>query len=137
MYIKKATQLTISQWVEMISEVALPNSKLPKLKLRHCEKATKYERKNSHLFWHLFRRVTTSGRIFQIFFDLFRKPELYDTYYISSYSFRGTILFVIWKSKGHKYVRPKVTVQKCAQKGGNYMRKYGIWSLSWRLRYIR
>ena len=55
-------------------------------------------------------------------------------YRISSYSFRGnysseTILFWIWKSKGHS-IRPKVTVHKCAEtiqerklfKGGNYMR---------------
>ena len=36
------------------------------LKLRHCEKATKFE-KISHLFWHPLSNVKTSGRSFQIF----------------------------------------------------------------------
>ena len=38
----------------------------PLIKLRHCEKATKFE-KISHLFWHSLSNVKTSGRFSQIF----------------------------------------------------------------------
>ena len=36
------------------------------LKLKHCEKATKFE-KISNLFWHLLCSIKTSGRLFQNF----------------------------------------------------------------------
>ena len=53
-------------------------------------------------------------------------------YRISSYSFRGNYSLEIQRSQ---YIRPKVTVHKFAEtiqgrklfKGGNYMRKYGIY----------
>ena len=55
-------------------------------------------------------------------------------YRISSYSFRGNYSFLNLEIQRSQYIRPKVTVHKCAEtiqgrklfKGGNYMRKYGI-----------
>ena len=55
-------------------------------------------------------------------------------YRISSYSFRGNYSFLNLKIQRSQYIRPKVTVHKCAEtiqgrklfKGGNYMRKYGM-----------
>ena len=54
--------------------------------------------------------------------------------YISSYSFRGNYSFLNSEIQRSQYIRPKVTVHKCAKtiqerklfKGGNYLRKYGI-----------
>ena len=56
------------------------------------------------------------------------------SYRISSYSFRGNYSFLNLEIQRSQYIRPKVTVHKCAEtiqgrklfKGGNYMRKYGI-----------
>ena len=56
-------------------------------------------------------------------------------YCISSYSFRGNYSFLNLEIQKSQYIRPKVTVHKCAEtiqgrklfKGGNYMRKYGIY----------
>ena len=56
-------------------------------------------------------------------------------YRISSYSFRGNYSFLNLEIQRSQYIRPKVTVHKGAEtiqgrklfKGGNYMRKYGIW----------
>ena len=56
-------------------------------------------------------------------------------YRISSYSFRGNYSFLDLEIKRSQYIRPRVTVHKCAEtiqgrklfKGGNYVRKYGIW----------
>ena len=56
------------------------------------------------------------------------------TYRISSYSFRGNYSFLNLEIQRSQYIRPKVTVHKCAEtiqgrklfKGGNYRRKYGI-----------
>ena len=55
-------------------------------------------------------------------------------YRISSYSFRGNYSFLNLEIQRSQYIRPKVTVHKGAEtiqgrklfKGGNYMRKYGI-----------
>ena len=38
--------------------------------IRHCEKATKLEKK-SHLFWRLLNKVKTSGRFFFLIFVAF------------------------------------------------------------------
>jgi hypothetical protein len=56
-------------------------------------------------------------------------------YRISSYSFRGNYSFLNLEIQRSQYIRPKVTVNKCAEtiqgrklfKGGNYMRKYGMY----------
>ena len=56
-------------------------------------------------------------------------------YCISSYSFRGNYSFLSFEIQRSHYISPKVTVHKGAEtiqgrklfKGGNYMRKYGIW----------
>jgi hypothetical protein len=53
-------------------------------------------------------------------------------YRISSYSFRGNYSFLNLEIQRSQYIRPKVTVHKCAEtiqgrklfKGGNYTRKY-------------
>ena len=58
---------------------------------------------------------------------------------ISSYCFRGNYSFLNLEIQRSQYIRPKVTVHKCAEtiqgrklfKGGNYMRKYGI-PIFWR-----
>ena len=58
-------------------------------------------------------------------------------YRISSYSFRGNYSFLTLEIQRSQYIRPKVTVHKGAEtvqgrelfKGGNYMRKYGIYFL--------
>ena len=58
----------------------------------------------------------------------------YSTYRISSYSFHGNFPFLDLEIQRLQYIRPKVTVHKCAEtiqgmklfKGGNYMRKYGM-----------
>mgnify|MGYP006975835862 CR=1 FL=1 len=60
------------------------------------------------------------------------------TYRISSYSFRGNYSFLDLEIQRSQYIRPKVTVHKGAEtiqgrklfKGGNYMRKYGIFKFS-------
>ena len=57
-------------------------------------------------------------------------------YRISSYSFRGNYSFLDSEIQKSQYIKPKVTVHKCAEtiqgrelfKGGNYMRKYGNWN---------
>ena len=59
----------------------------------------------------------------------------FEEYRISSYSFRGNYSFCNLEIQRLQYIRPKVTVHKCAEtiqrkklfKGGNYMRKYGKW----------
>ena len=56
-------------------------------------------------------------------------------YRISLYSFRRNYSFSDLEIQRSQYIRPKVTVHKCAEtiqgrklfKGGNYMRKYGIY----------
>ena len=56
-------------------------------------------------------------------------------YRISSYSFRGNYSFLDLEIQRSQYIRPKLTVYKGAEtiqarklfKGGNYMRKYGIY----------
>ena len=55
------------------------------------------------------------------------------SYHISSYSFLGNYSFLDLQIQRSQYIRPKVTVHKCAEtilgrklfKGGNYLRKYG------------
>ena len=55
-------------------------------------------------------------------------------YRISSYSLREKYSFLNLEIQRSQYIRPKVTVHKCAEtsqgrklvKGGNNMRKYGI-----------
>ena len=62
----------------------------------------------------------------------------FNTYRISSYSFRGNYSFLKLEIQRSQYIRPKVTVHNGAEtiqgrklfKGGNYMRKYGIYLLS-------
>jgi hypothetical protein len=59
-------------------------------------------------------------------------------YRISSYSFHGNYSFLNLEIQRSQYIRPKVTVHKCAEtiqrrklfKGGNYMRKYGKYSVA-------
>ena len=56
-------------------------------------------------------------------------------YRISSYSFRGNYSFLHLEIQRSQYIKPKVTVHKCAEtiqgdklfKGGNYMRIYGMY----------
>ena len=59
----------------------------------------------------------------------------YCEYRISSYSFRGNYSFLNLEIQRSQYIRPKVTVHRGAEtiqgrklfKGGNYMRKYGMY----------
>jgi hypothetical protein len=53
-------------WVSQLDNIFILWTRLTELKLRHCEKAKKFE-KISHLFWPLLSNVKTSGRFFQIF----------------------------------------------------------------------
>ena len=81
--------------------------------------------------------VVTIGKTFMIsvpnWFVSVRKRILC-AYRISSYSFRGNYSFLSLEIQRSQYIRPKVTVHKCAEtiqgrklfKGGNYSRKYGM-----------
>ena len=68
--------------------------------------------------------------------DIHKRHQIYN-YRISSYSFRGNYSFLNLEIQRSQYIRPKVTVHKGAEtiqgrklfKGGNYMRKYGIYWL--------
>ena len=48
--------------------------------------------------------------------------------------FRGKLFFLDWEIQRSQYIRPKVTVHRCAEtiqgrklfKGGNYLQKYCI-----------
>ena len=64
-------------------------------------------------------------------------------YCISSYSFRGNYSFLKLEIQRSQYIRPNVTVHKGAEtfqgrklfKGGNYMRKYGICTFGFGLKW--
>ena len=82
-------------------------------------------------------RGKTINRLFLFFFVFCLRMPYWtfgQTYRISSYSFRWNYSFLNLEIQRSQYLRPKVTVHKCAKtiqgrklfKGGNYMRKYGI-----------
>ena len=69
-----------------------------------------------------------------LYCEIYISCIVYKTVYrISSYSFRGNYSFLDLETQRSQYIRPKVTVHKCAEtiqgrkliKGRNYMRKYG------------